>query len=264
MNIRGALHLHSNASYDAKLPLSELRRLFLQHGLHFALMTEHTDRLSPLRAEQFIEACDGESDEHFLFIPGFEVPYKDSHVLMIGARAFISQRGETTLQAWKQAAHLAVLAHPHRNHYEVDEIMREVLDGVEIWNSQYDGKFIPRTRSRKLFSYLRQRTPQLYAFSGWDLHRTEHAGGPTIVLAAPALTADVILGELAAGRFSSVSPSVEIDSAGNIVRGESSFLFVRSSFFVISIAFLKFANRVLAGLHLRPPKRLREYIRRWL
>ena len=80
MKIKGALHIHSDYSYDAKMTLVELKDLFVNNGLSFALMTEHTDEMCKERAERFINECRHLSDDTFVFVPGFEVPYKSTHV----------------------------------------------------------------------------------------------------------------------------------------------------------------------------------------
>ena len=81
MEVKGILHCHSTYSYDAKLSLPELKKLLQKKGLSFACMTEHTDELTKERAVAFVEECRSLSDGSFIFIPGFEVPYKHAHIL---------------------------------------------------------------------------------------------------------------------------------------------------------------------------------------
>lgn len=263
MLVKGALHLHSHFSYDAKLSLPELRGLFRAQGLHFALMTEHTDELTPESAEAFMRACREASDAEFLFVPGFEVPYRYTHVLMVGATRFV-QGGPVDaagLQAWRSACSFAVLAHPHRNAFEVDDDLREVIDGIEIWNSQYDGKQVPRTSARRLYRSVQSIKPDLLAWGGWDFHRASHAGGPVIVTEIKALTVPEVLGKLQGGFFSSVSASCEITSRGTVVRGYGAWISVQSALFVTSITFLKWVNKCLHKAGLRAPRSVTQYLR---
>jgi hypothetical protein len=240
--IKTAAHLHSNFSYDGKLTLPELRVLLQQHGIQCALMTEHTDDFSAAKAEEFAHACADASTSDFIFIPGFEVPYHNAHILMLGARAFV-ESGD--LSQWRQASAYGVLAHPHRNKYVVDDTMRAAIDAVEIWNSQYDGKRTPRPHAETLLRKESQRKP-LRAFAGWDLHRTEHAGGPWLAIDADELTVEAVLAALRGGKF----------SLGSRVGGYWRGLFDRT---IIKSG--RLINAALAALGLRLPKSLTASVR---
>jgi hypothetical protein len=76
MEVKGILHCHSTYSYDAELSLTELKELFQKNGVQFVCMTEHTDELTKEQAMEFVMECEKFSDSSFIFIPGFEVPYK--------------------------------------------------------------------------------------------------------------------------------------------------------------------------------------------
>ena len=257
MQYRGALHLHSSYSYDARLTLLELKALCKEHGLSFALMTEHTDELTKERAAAFIEECRALSDEEFLFVPGFEISYKDTHVLVPGCEYFLTPHAtETELLEWKKHAPLAILAHPHRNGYRTDHIPAGVLDGIEIWNSQYDGKQVPRNGARHLYTRLRTASPSLQAFAGWDLHRQAHRGGPTLVVELRELSKEHILAALCDGRYTSESSLVTVAASGALIRGGGIRTVLLSSFFVFSIRMFKAINRVLSWVGLKLPSSL--------
>jgi len=44
------------------------------------------------------------------------------------------------------------------------------LDGIEIWNEMYDGRFIPKIDILSLFERAKRINPNLLAFSGVELH----------------------------------------------------------------------------------------------
>ena len=187
MKYKGVLHIHSKHSYDGKVPLTELKKLFTEKGLSFACMTEHADTLTPKTAARFVAECRELSDESFVFVPGFEVPYKDAHILHIGATEFTSQFADKeTLKVWREKTSLVVLAHPVRNKFIIDEVMEGCIDGVEIWNQQYEGKVMARPRSMKLLRELRNKK-SLIATGGLDLHRVEHMGSPITEIEASEL-----------------------------------------------------------------------------
>ena len=205
--------MHSTHSYDGKVSLAELRERLEAAGVSFACMSEHTDYLDAEQAKAFVEECHALSDKHFLFIPGFEVPYKHAHVLHFGCESFIcSYASAEELQAWRKEADLVVLAHPVRNNYEVDELLLECIDGVEIWNQQYDGRKIPRIKSVDLLDSLRSKK-DLLAVGGLDYHRIEHLGDPYTAVTAESLTREAIMSALQRGMYTFGSSSVVVDAA---------------------------------------------------
>lgn len=263
MNYLGVLHLHSNYSYDAKLSLAELREILRARGLSFALMTEHTDELTEERARAFVRECEALSDDSFVFIPGFEVSYKDTHILMPGSRMFLTNHAsEEEVVAWRKESALAILAHPHRNGYRTSHIPEGVLDGIEVWNAQYDGKRFPRNGGRELYKKLRSENPSLLAFAGWDFHREAHAGGPVLVIELPSFSEASILEALKKGAYTLDSDAVSLGSDGRLLAGDALAVSLSSSATVFLIRLFKVVNRVLAWSNLRLPKSLTAFVRK--
>lgn len=264
MTIKGVSHLHTVYSYDGKLTLRELKDLLIKRGIHVALITEHTDTMSSKEGEAFIAECRKESGGDILLIPGFEVPYKNAHILMIGAERFVKGGTDITpthLSMWKQNAKIAILAHPHRNNYVLDDAMQNVIDGVEVWNSQYDGKFTPRFKALALLASLRQKKRNMLAWAGLDLHREEHFGGPLIVMDDIDLSYDNVMNALRNGHFSLRSKNTVVDAAGNILSPSALILSLKSGISICIVTALKNISRFFAFLHLPVPKRLRQRIR---
>jgi hypothetical protein len=50
---------------------------------------------------------------------------------------------------------LAVLAHPGRAAYHCPPALCVALDGIEIWNAAYDGRFVPPPASFRLLQEAR-------------------------------------------------------------------------------------------------------------
>ena len=223
-------------------------------------MTEHTDELTEERARAFIKECRELSDEKFMFIPGFEVPYGKAHVLMIGSDEFISQRVDgSMLLKWAEKAEFVILAHPHKNDFVVDETMRSVLDGVEVWNSQYDGKHAPRFRSLQLLKKLQEKD-DVKAFAGSDLHREEHFGGPETVMEVDDITSHNILRQMQEGAYTIEKDKVSLTAKGEIKRS-SVILRVKSFFSILFIDISKKAGKVFAKMGLSFPKKIKQKIR---
>lgn len=270
MEVKGILHCHSNYSYDAKLSLRELKELFQKNGVQFVCMTEHTDELTDERAMAFIGECEALSDETFLFIPGFEVPYRvleeHAHVLMIGMRSFYERYASTieVLKPWTQEASFVVLAHPVRNMFKVDDGLLEEIDALEVWNQQYEGKRVPRTRSLKLLEKLREKKPLLIATGGVDFHRKEHFGTPLVSLVVEALTEASIIEKLQTGAFVISSPQASFE--GTLLNTE---VLKKKHWFesIISVSVIscgKFVNKIFALFGISLPKSLKQRIRKKL
>ncbi len=273
MEIKGILHCHSTYSYDAKLSLSELKELLQKNGVRFVCMTEHTDELTKERATEFIAECERLSDDSFLCIPGFEVPYlsagqggEHAHILMIGTRTFHEVYAPTIdiLKHWTADASFVVLAHPVRNQFIVDDGLLEEIDALEVWNQQYEGKRVPRVRSLKLFDSLHNIKPSLVATGGVDLHRREHFGAPLITLSVDECSESAILEKLKIGAFLVSSNEARfygtLPDASEVIRAHRWV----SHFSVCVIVLGKAVNKILASLGFSLPKWMKELVRRWI
>jgi hypothetical protein len=248
-------------SYDAKLPLAQIRDIALASGLSFMLMSEHSDEMTPEAAARFFEECKALSDEKFIFIAGFEANYGGQHVLMFGSDAFVTQfANPDDLTAWKVHAKLVALAHPHRDGYRTDDALLPILDGVEIWNAQYDGKRVPRNGSRRLLARLQKERPML-AFAGWDFHRASHAGGPVYAVDAASLSEKEIIEAMKAGKYAIESSKVSIKSDGTILRAPV-LMALQSTATTAFITFAKTITASLAALGFPIPKDLAARVRR--
>ncbi len=267
---RGIIHCHSRYSYDAKLSLSELKALCQKNNIQFVCMTEHVDEMTSEDAQAFVRECEALSDEAFLFIPGFEVPYKiegakeHAHILMVGLREFFGNYAPDiqSLKKWTEKASLVLLAHPVRNNFLVDEGLLEEIDALEVWNQQYEGKRVPRTRSLALLGELREKKPTLLGTGGVDFHRTEHFGAPFITLATETLTEAGVIEKLKIGAFSVSSPQASFyGTIPNIDECIQKYRF-DSLVSVCVIVLGKFVNATLAKVGIKLPKSLKQLVRK--
>ena len=226
MKVKGVCHVHSRYSYDGKHTLEELRELFTARGISFALMSEHTDHLTPESAELFLRECEALSDSDFLFIPGFEVPYLGNHVLALAASRYPSSfDASEMLKEFHAQGALLVLAHPHRNNFQTDTFLKNNLLGIEVWNSQYDGIHAPRSQAMQLFRGLGKE--ERYAFGSIDFHRSEHVGGPCLISEIPILRREAVVESIRDGAYVISRGPVTVNSRGEVLEGNP---------FLISIA----------------------------
>ncbi len=262
MEIKGIMHVHSTYSYDGKESLSALRDFLMHKGVSFCCLTEHTDELTVEQAQVFVQECKALSGSQFVFIPGFEVPYKDAHILLIGTEMFMGQKADAQLLTqWASRAALTVLAHPVRNRFAVDQAMLSVIGAVEIWNQQYEGKHVPRPHAAQLLRSLQEKKPALIATGGIDFHRMEHFGAPLFTLDVEHVTAGAILSALSDGAYTFGSKKITVSATG-LWKGSGSIAHNLLSF--ISIAVIVSGKNINAGLAyfgLRLPARLSQLIR---
>ena len=262
MILVGISHSHTKYSYDGKLSLREFKQFLVERNIDFALITEHTDFLEAQEGEKFIKECHNLSDEKITLIPGFEVPYRDAHILMIDVDHFV-KTGECNgaeLEKWRKHAQIAVWAHPHRNRYLLYDAIKKVIDGIEVWNSQYDGKHAPRMKVLNSLQGLRERGGNVFAYAGIDFHREEHFEGPNIVVDAENRPEDIIA-KLKTGEFVLKNERVSINGEGRITKGVLPLMRVQSAFSISVITLSKKISALAAKLHIPIPKRLKHSIR---
>jgi len=192
--------------------------------------------------------------------------HNHAHVLMIGMREFLGNYAPSILELteWSVRAEFVVLAHPVRNDFIVDGGLLEQIDALEVWNQQYEGKRVPRTRSLRLLQELREKKQLLLATGGVDFHRIEHFGTPFVTLDVHELTESSILEKLQSGAF--VVSSNESTFFGTCLNSEDLIKKHRfeSAISVTIIIVGKFVNKVLAALGVSFPKSLKEFIRKQL
>ncbi len=247
MPIRGLLHLHSHYSYDGQETLSQIKHELVSSGISFACMTEHVDTLNASQAEKFIRECQELSEKNFVFIPGFEVPYLGTHIIIIGAHTF-KYNPDTipqSIQEWVEAGAFAIIAHPHRNGFKIDNFMLENTIGSEIWNSQYDGKVAPRPRALSWFHSLKKKKDSYRAFGSVDMHRFDHLGGPQLIVEAPYPLEEFIVSSLRNGSYHIQRKDVRLSSSGILMDGSPLLLSLRGWLSVGWITAGKKINRVL-------------------
>lgn len=262
MKLHGVTHIHSTYSYDGTMSLLEIKQACQERGLSFVCMTEHTDEMTPELFGKFVTECRELSDNDFLFVPGVEIPYGEAHILLIGCTKWVGQKAKdaTSLLEASSVSAMTILAHPVRNHFKLDDTMLDVIDGVEVWNQQYDGKLVPRTRSVALLNELQQAHPELRATAGLDLHRIEHMGDPTMTIDIGTLSEPFVLHALTTGSYT-------FSKTGFSGKKAIKLSFRQKIQSLVSLGIIKagkFINKQLAVLGISFPKKLKQFVRRFV
>jgi len=212
--LRGIVHVHSRYSYDGKHALSEIALAARERDLDFVCMTEHSDTLDPKKVSDFVKECEALSSPEFLMIPGIEFTCDDNlHLLGIGVTRFDSAMDPVYLNQFIQEnGGISVVAHPFRKSYSSLSDLLPVVNGIEVWNCTYDGRFFPNTKALELYAKAILSNPGLSAFCGMDLHRLSNFHRTFVCLEPCKVDEREVISFLRDGRFRGVSPWCEISA----------------------------------------------------
>jgi hypothetical protein len=109
---------------------------------------------------------------------------------------------------------ISVIAHPSNANFPWIETFRTLPDGIEAWNSKYDGRYALRPSTVRLLQRLQQRKPAMRAFYGQDLHWRKQFRGLYTVVDCRTLLDQEVLHALARGEFFARKGALELPSSG--------------------------------------------------
>jgi hypothetical protein len=260
--LKGALHAHSTYS-DGDFSLSELREVFRGEGCQFACMTDHAEFLDEKNLEAYQDECQALSSDDFLFVPGLEYECeKRMHILGYGAtRLASSQDPEAVIRHIDDQRAVSVIAHPKDDFFPWIEAFQTLPQGIEVWNSKYDGRYAPRPPTFALQQRLRQRKPTLRAFYGQDLHWRRQYRGLFVEIEAELLPARIIAA-LADGSFVGRKGDLVLPSSG-VLPEETLSQFAQAQQKSRRLrSFLKDGKRMLDRMGIGIPASLKAQLRR--
>lgn len=213
--LQGAIHIHSTYS-DGKFTLRELRETFLAEGCAFLCLTDHAEYFDSARLQAYCGECQALSDATLRIIPGLEYAcLRDMHILGYGAALPADSKDpeQVIAQVNAQGA-ISVVAHPKDEFFDWIESFQTLPQGIETWNTKYDGRYAPRPATFALVERLRRRRPDLHAFYGLDLHWKHQYRKLLIQVDCPTNGASDVLAALACGNYFAVSGRRELPSSG--------------------------------------------------
>lgn len=202
--LRGIIHVHSTYSYDGHHPLEDIARYAAALGHGFIAMSEHSDTFDRLRMYEYADACHRLSTPGCLLIAGIEFRCDgDLHILGLGISDYVDATDPHTVARFiREAGGVAVVAHPRRCHYRIPPTLVPLVDGIEVWNAAYDGRFVPNPCCLAVVEQLRRRVnPALLAFGAQDLHRISDQRVVELSVSCAEATKASVLAALKAGRF---------------------------------------------------------------
>ena len=214
---KGAIHLHSVYS-DGEFTLEELREALIAAGCSFACMTDHAEYFDQRKTRNYIAECASLSDNDFRFIPGFEYScYERMHVLGLGVTEVVRTRNpQEVIRLIALGGGVSIIAHPKNEFFTWIETFNELPNGIETWNSKYDGRFAPRVATFKLLERLQRRKPGMRAYYGLDLHSRIQYRGLLNLTRCRSNSRGEILGAFAHGDYQGVKDDLTLPSDGRL------------------------------------------------
>jgi hypothetical protein len=213
--IVGALHVHSTYS-DGEFTLSELRDLFLAAGCRFVCLADHAPWFDQDKLGAYLAECRARSDGQFCFVPGLEYSCAGRmHIVGLGMTDLIDSADPAQVIAGIAARNgISYVAHPRDEAFPIIEAFDLLPDGIEVWNSKYDGRYAPRPGTFALLDRLRARRGDLLAFYGQDLHWRRQFRGLTTRVDCDAVDKDALLGAIRRGAYTGLRGRLELPSDG--------------------------------------------------
>jgi len=217
--LKGAIHVHSTYS-DGEFRLSELRDIFVSAGCSFVCMTDHAEFFDRDKMEAYKSECRTLSDDKFRFIPGVEYTCRERmHVLAFGVTSAVAATDpQEVIRHIKSETGVAVIAHPMDSAFDWIESFETLPDGIETWNTKYDGRFAPRPATFALLNRLQKRVPGMRAFYGIDLHWKKQYRGLFNIVGSDELAPESILAAMAKGDYFASKGGMELPSNGLLPR----------------------------------------------
>jgi hypothetical protein len=261
--LKGALHAHSTYS-DGEFTLRELREVFLSDGCSFLGMTDHAEYFDEPSIERYISECESLSDETFRLLPGLEYRCeRNMHILGYGATKPTSSSGpQEVIRHIDAQDAVSVIAHPRDDFFAWIESFDTLPQGIETWNTKYDGRYAPRPGTFGLLQRLKERCPEMRAFYGQDLHWKKQFRGLHVLLDCDAPESTKILAALAAGKYTGQKDNLQLPSSGVLPESlleEFGGVQARSH---RMWRFLKNGKQTLDRLGIRVPDSLKAQLRR--
>jgi hypothetical protein len=171
--VKALLHVHSDFSYDGQHSVESLAAWGEARGLDAIFLSEHVNGFDVLKMERMVAACDAIAGARCRLVPGLEFAVRGGfHVLGYHISAFrqLTELADVTRFVRDQGG-LAVLAHPARYRgVWPDDGALAAMDGIEVWNARYDGRFLPAGDLLAAWADRCRSEPRPLAFGGQDLH----------------------------------------------------------------------------------------------
>jgi len=213
--LKGVLHIHSRYS-DGEFTLDELRKIFLCEGCSFVCMTDHAEYFNEDSILRYVAECEALSDAKFRFVPGLEYRCeRNMHILGYHATQLTPATDpQVVIRHIDAQGALSVVAHPRDDFFQWIEGFAALPQGIETWNTKYDGRYAPRSGTFALLQRLKGRSPGMHAFYGIDLHWKRQFRSFFVNLDCDSIETGAILAALREGKYSAQKEDLHLPSSG--------------------------------------------------
>ncbi|HEY0003482.1 MAG TPA: PHP domain-containing protein [Pyrinomonadaceae bacterium] len=214
---KGAIHCHSTYS-DGECTLAELRELFLAQGYDFVCMTDHAEFFDAASLKAYTAECESLSDERFRFIAGLEYECDERmHVLGYGVTSLVQTTDpQEVIRHIEAEGGVSVIAHPMDRMFPWIESFEVLPQGIETWNSKYDGRYAPRAGTFQLLQRLQARKAEMRAFYGTDLHWKRQFRGLFNLIGSESTSREAILSAMRSGDYAAMKGKLQLPSSGEL------------------------------------------------
>jgi hypothetical protein len=215
--LKSAIHIHSTYS-DGEFTLPELKEVYMAAGYQLVCMTDHAESFDQAKLDTYLAECETLSDEQFKFLPGLEFECQHRmHILGIGVTKLIQTiEPQEVIQHINYENGLSVIAHPMDSMFEWIESFQVLPDGIEVWNSKYDGRLAPRPDTFRLLHRLQHRKSSMLAFYGQDLHWKKQYRGLANLLDCDSLKSPYLISAMKIGKYEGVKDGLSLSSNGRL------------------------------------------------
>jgi hypothetical protein len=261
--LRGAIHIHSTYS-DGEFTLPQLREIFLAEGCAFICMSDHAEYFDDEKLRMYREQCESLSDDKLRLVVGLEYECeKRMHILGYGATLLANSKDpETVIKHIDGQGAISVIAHPKDEFFSWIKTFATLPQGIETWNSKYDGRYAPRLATFALLQSLRTRRPGMHAFYGQDLHWKKQFRGLFVQVNCTSPQPALILAALARGAYAGQKGELSLSSSGDLPQDLLAHFASAHDKSYRMWRFLKVSKKTLDRFGIRVPERLKTELRR--
>ena len=208
----GVVHLHSAYSHDGKDSLPRLREWALARELRFIGLTDHAEDFDDGRFAAYRQECAALSDSAVTLIPGLEFRFQGHtglHLLALGLTRWIEPaKPAEFIDQTRGVTGLTIAAHPVLFKYQAPAEVLAGIDAIEVWNANYNTRYLPDPRAIRLLHEVRRTRPNVVGIAGLDQHDAANDRRTRVIVDAAA--ADP-LAEIRAGRFQNQGLGMRFD-----------------------------------------------------
>lgn len=261
--MKAALHVHSTYS-DGEYTLPELKRLFIDAGCSVVGITDHDDSFDAAKLADYVSECASLSDDRFQFLCSLEYrAEQEMHILGYGATVLArTQEPQKIIRHIREHGGLPVIAHPRDSMFPWIESFDVLPDGIETWNSKYDGQYAPRTATFELLRRLRTRISGMHAFYGQDLHWKKQFRGLFNEIECESFNRGDLLQALRAGKYFGVKGNLSLPSTGELAPEIAKQFAARHARSIKMRNLIKAGKKAIDKLGIKPPASIKSHVRR--